>query len=433
MLSTAILLACGASTSFKPLPMATLAPGVAPFEVVTLGADALQARAGRDGTLLWQQPAVSESGGTLLAADGIIFHRGKGSEAVEAFAADSGVLLWRLSECPGYDDTLTAAGELLFVTCGANVPTTPQTVGSDTLYALDTATGKPHWQAHGEHFRAVAGDLVITQTPSGLAARTLEAGDLLWSRALTLARQLPPSLGDPLSSGFDIEITAANGTLYLSPDGQYVVALRATDGSMRWQSAAFAYLANAPMLLGRLSPQFVVVAATASTIIARTDSSSGYGVVALDATSGAVRWHIEDDSPGSSLTSLVTADGAIFVNGFVHPNDPGQTLRRLDPDTGTVLWSVAGPVMRAPPLWYGLDVLYVSDGPRLFALVASEGRRLFDDQGLNPAHLAANADVISAADGHDLYLLSALDGKRIWETKGAGILRAVPIIINMSG
>lgn len=430
-----VLLACGASRTVRLPPAATLAPGVAPFEVVTLGAGKLQSRAGRDGMLLWQQLVVNASGGTLLAADGIVFYRPRGSEVVDAFAMDTGVLLWRLSECPGYDDTLTATGGLLLVTCGANVPSTPNTLASDMLYALDAATGSVRWQAHGEHFRAVAGDLVISQTPSGLAARTLATGAARWSRTLTLAPQMPPADSDSLTAAFDVEITVANGVLYLAPNGLYVVALRATDGSTLWESVPFAYLAIATMP-GALSPHFVVVAATARIVIARTDTPTGYGVVALDAFMGSVRWHIEDGSPGSTLTSLAGSDGAIFVDSFVHPNDPGETIRRLDPDTGAVLWRAKGPIQREPSLWYTAGVLYLdSDG--LLALRSLDGAKLFADPGFGPMALAATADVIAIAvfdsGGLDLYLLSALDGKSIWFVRGAGDLQTAPIIIPMSG
>lgn len=426
-----VLLACGASTTFKPLPAATMAPGIAPFEVVTLGADALQARAGRDGRLLWQTPMVSANGGALLAADGIVFHRAQGSEAVEAFAADSGALLWRLSECSGYDNTLTAASELLFVTCGANVPSTPQTVAGGTLYALDAATGSVRWQAHGERFRAVTGDLVITQTPTGLAARTLAQGAARWSSPLTLAPQGIPDPNLPNTPDFDIAIAvASNGMLYLSPDGRRVVALRTSDGTLRWQSVPLAGVA-APGAYPALVPVYVVAGATADTVVAR--ATSGARIVALSSDSGEVRWHTGDAPPGSSLVSLVTAGGTVFVNGFEHPNDPAQTLRRLDPATGAMLWSVTGPVLRTPPLWSVADALYVGDGPQLFALRASDGKRLFDDLGLFPMELAADANVIAASDLHNLYLLSALDGKQIWEAQDARLVQAAPIILPVSG
>lgn len=431
-----VLLACGASTVFKPPPAATLASGIAPFEVVTLDANALHARDGRDGRALWQQTVVSasddtphSSGGALLAADGIVFYRPLGSEVVDAFAAESGVLLWRLSECPGYDGAMTVSERLFFVTCGANAPSTPDTLSSDTLYALDAATGRVRWQARGEHFRAVAGDLVITQTPAGLAARGLAQGDPRWSRVLALASQVPTNAGDPLSSAFDVEIIAANGVLYVSPNGLYVVALRVTDGSTLWESIPFAYLAIGSVP-GALSPHFVVVAATASSVIAHTDTATGYGVVALDAVTGSVRWHIADGSPGSSLVSLVGPDGAIFVYYFVHPNDPSQTMLRLDPDTGAALWSARG---LGTPLWYAGGALYTNDEGGLLALASWDGRQLFEDPGFLATELAATADVVGVAARGDLYLLSAVDGKNIWFVRGAGDLLAAPIIIPMSG
>lgn len=426
-----VLLACGASRSFKPLPSTTLPPGVAPFEIVTLGAGKLQSRAGRNGVQLWEhslEPS-SETGngnGVLLAAGGLIFHRDQEDSAnvVEAFSAATGAQVWRLNDCPGYDDTFTANGGLVFATCGASA-VTPVPVSDDTLYVLDAATGTIRWQVHGEHFRAVAGDLVITQTSSGLAARTLVQGDLRWSRTIAF-----PPLALP---AFDVAVTAANGLLYLSPDGQYVVALRIVDGSTRWETAPLTSLANAPVSRRNLSPSFAVAAVTARTVIARDVSLAGYAVVALDATTGRVNWHLQDDTPGSTLTSLVGSDGAIFVDSFVHPNDPVETLRRLDPGTGSQLWSTPGPILRSPPLWYAADALYASDSPQLLAFRASDGTRLFGDQGIFPTEVNANADVIVVADGRNLYLLSALDGKQIWEAQDAGLVQAAPIILPVSG
>jgi outer membrane protein assembly factor BamB len=424
----AVLLACGAPSPFKPLPAATLPPGVAPFEVVTLGAGALQNRAGRDGTLLWQQAVETASDSVLVEVGGLIYHRAQGGGAVEAFSAATGVQVWRLSDCPGYDDALAATDGLLFVTCGLDAPASPNTIANDMLYALDAATGIARWHVQGERFRAVVGDLVITQTPSGLAARTVARGDVRWSRPLLLAPQVLADPGHPESSSFDIAIVGVAGMLYLSPDGLHVVALHAVDGRMRWKSVSLVNIF--PGASPIQTPPYVVAAATAHTIIAR--AGSGHSIIALDSGTGMVRWHIADATPGSGLTSLVGADGAIFVNSFAQPTAPWQTIRRLNTETGAPIWSVPGPVLRNPPLWYAAGALYVGDGPRLFALRADDGVRLFDDQGLYPAELAANSDVVCVDDSHDLFLLSARDGKRIWEAKSVGDLRAAPIIITMS-
>jgi outer membrane protein assembly factor BamB len=190
---------------------------------------------------------------------------------------------------------------------GADATSVGITYGHWFLVLLDGA-GKQQWRAERLGLRDVAPllqpDRVVAATDTGMAAFARDTGRALWD----------VDLGDRANT----PVPASGGRLVVTTwDGRLLV-LDAASGAVQ----------HAVTLPG---PALGPGAASGSTAVASWDDGARAGVVAVDVTSGAVRWHVPVAADGVSGPA-VGARNAVVVTGDAH-----AVAYALD--TGRRVWS----------------------------------------------------------------------------------------------
>lgn len=273
-----------------------------------------------DGQRRWTFPASEGMRGTPAVADGVVYTGGGVDGGIHALDADTGELIWRL-DTPGRRTIYTSpvvAGGVVYVTTGF----TPDT--SDTVYALDAATGAEIWSVDvgAEVFAgpAVAGGVVAVASADERRLYGLDAatGDQLWS--------LHPDGLDEFIGGPSI----ADGTVYiitsvpsggLAPGFQgSLLAVDAGTGTLRWETPAHG------------DGQGTVPAVYGDLVIA---GSHGLGTVgAYDRHTGEPVWHYGlEVSGGVSASVLVSGDGYVVAGAQID-----ERVFVLDATDGTLVW-----------------------------------------------------------------------------------------------
>lgn len=438
---TLVILACGGPPRhITPLPQTTLPPETAPFSVVTLAGGLVQARAGRDGALLWQHQFTDSSHHTLVASDGVVYHRARTTQDITALHADTGASLWQFPTCGGYDDGITVANRIVYTTCGTSqLPPGAQTIGGDEVYALDARTGVVRWKAARSHFRAIGAGLAIVQTPTGIAAHDAVTGALLWTHDVAIAHD--DSSVSPPRDPYTFTVTVANGAVYYSPSGEYgeyFEAVNAHDGRLLWQS---------PILAESILPSsderyqlvfqstFTVALVTSSVMIVR----GMYAVLGLNVSDGSVRWHYDYIVAGERLSSVVGDDGTTYIVSFFTPDVQSRQMTALNPEDGSVRWKSSFPALSDSQMWLAGSVLLISGSTDLWEYDTNGGRILWHDEAIlpygTPEALAVTSLVacITAPDSTSnitrLLLLTVPDGKQVWMQNRLGILDTPPLLL----
>lgn len=226
---------------------------------------------------------------------------------------------------PGFRDwsPITLAGRIIL---GGN-----QT-GRGGLFAIDAATGKVKWSVRPMFESgtgsisvppAVAGDLVLAPFPFGEAilAVSLSTGAQRW-------RGPAPAI--------DAGIAVGDGLAYVQlADGRFV-ALETATGKERW---VFETGRNRAGCVSRpiVRDGTVYVTLQVAALPGPPARAEGNYLFALDAATGAERWHYRAEAPyvysGVCLRQPVVADDAIFATGdnYVYAVDRGTGSQRFAP------------------------------------------------------------------------------------------------------
>lgn len=202
----------------------------------------------------------------------------------------------------------------------------------------------------------------------------------------------------------------ATDVVFAASTDEFVYAISIVDGRQTWRTHVGQYPSLAPVYNGML-----LVSTTA-------------GVSALDATSGAERWH---HNLYSAQTPVV-AGGLVYVGGV---DNGTSVIIALDAIDGTQHWSFAlgNSIEGFPttPVVVG-DTLFVSDtNGFVYAIGAANGLQLWKTQvihvvpGLSPLAVADGIIYVgggnSASDYH-LFALTASDGHQLWSIKTDGMV-----------
>lgn len=336
---------------------------------------------------------VTHTGGTILSsspavADGLIFigvrneDRAEGN-GVTALELGTGRRRWRTTT-PGPVEGSVAVVDDVVLAPSARGP----------LQALDVASGSVlwEWMPHDPgaapcwmYFSPTIADGTVYQAysvadGSWVAALDAKSGDLQWHTRHPIGRNWISHASPAVDSDLLVFSTAhAN-----------LVALDATDGSMRWQTA----------LGGGLGVRAKPVLADGLVLLAR----HGDHLVAVEADGGTERWRYAVDGV-SLLPGTDTAATPAVADGLVYAGFCDGSVAAFHLGSGEIVWRTRteDAVMSSPAI--SGEVLYIgSNDGRLRALDRASGDPLWAfDVGSwmasSPA-VTGNAVVAAAWDGN---------------------------------
>ena len=301
---------------------------------------------------------------------------------------------WTVHVGAAVEGSPTVTGDLVFV-------------GSDnnTLHAYDL-DGRAAWSRtlEGESrfvaTPALAAGTVLAYTSSSVVtALDAASGQQSWSRSVSDVEGAFP--GSP---------AVANGLVYTVP--HELVALDAASGSVRWTRPAVGCFVCSPAVAnGRL---FI-----------GGGPAVGRKLLALDAATGAERWSFRPQSGRgfSWSASPAVAGGRVFQAAYVeHDGKKTYWVYAFVAASGKQLWRAklgASQFLTSstPAVAYG-TVFYVAPGKRIYALRASDGKRLWSrDIAPSASSPAVAGGVVYFGAGITVYALDAGSGDTLWRAR----------------
>ncbi|HEY7419879.1 MAG TPA: PQQ-binding-like beta-propeller repeat protein [Ktedonobacteraceae bacterium] len=337
------------------------------------------------------QPTASQP--VLYLVDNFIDHSGSLVDQVEAFK--NGKELWKYPLPAGAYVNLS--GYALQVTGGVVYAGV-----ADTLYALDSTTGKLLWkQIAGPAISSIlvanGAVYVDSQGSQGIIyAFAVHGGSQQWRY------ELPPGVGRPL-------LVADNNTVYAA-DAAYsgVVALDAHTGSLLWKNNqdigdsedVVALIPVAPsMLLVETSSALDMLHVTDGGLIWRRVTQSQ----ALEVINGTICHFFTDvpplDNPSgqikSGLRAIAASDNKVLWEVTL-PNN--FTQRQLETSTAEALYQIGGPTSGDITAWK------IADGSQIWTTPGGD----------TYTTLFADDHAVYAMSAHGLTAWQALDGKQLW-------------------
>jgi outer membrane protein assembly factor BamB len=327
---------------------------------------------GAPGTKVWSVPANSSVAAVTVA--GRVVYAGTNEATLYALDAATGRPHWRRA-------TLGTNNYQLAVAPGRVI------IGSDLgVHALDAATGQRVWNVPpGPIGMCVAGDVVYagmttkSDTTGGVTALSTGTGEVLWSIAF-----------GPVS---DIAggVAVAGGVVYASTAAGEIYALDAATGRRIWRIA------------GRnvsFSPPGPVVADA----IVYAPSNAGT-IYAVHAATGRPRW--QQNIPGSQYLYLTVADGLVFAASA--SRDSGNLIA-FNASTGQRLWTA--PVPGGPdlgPVPAGNVVYTGSNTGVLDAWQATTGNKLWSyraGDSIGTKVVVAGGRAYFGSNDHNVYAVA---------------------------
>ena len=222
----------------------------------------------------------------------------------------------------------------------------------------------------------------------------------------------------------------ANGMIYVGAL-YYVYALNATNGDIVWPSAPrlLALMEASPYVsFAFMSPTF-----EGGVVYCGINGCDGGGVSAFDAKTGNTLW-ASNFSLGVVYSSPTVANGVVYVSAEgAYPFDFGPTygVLALDAKTGAQLWNYStGYAAESSPAVAGGVVYAIFYDGSMYALNATNGQKLWNYTVGSPKVLApfpnissGNLDasptvvdgvVYAASDNGNVYALNSKSGAKLW-------------------
>jgi outer membrane protein assembly factor BamB len=270
-----------------------------------------------------------------------------------------------------------------------------------TVYAVGLGTGSKLWTlalgapSEGSPPLVTDGSLVVGDASGGLHALDLSDGSPLWTQQLDAA-----IAGSPASSGRSIVLGTMGGTEYVL-DGQ--------SGSIRQQVTLPGPITRGTALSGDTA--FVAAGGTLSS------------VSTLD---GSVLWQTRVTHPEVEIGTPTVADGLVLTAVGIEGDDPAaRAVVALDASTGVVRWRYASPKQErefSPAVVDGRAYAVGKDG-LVVALDALTGQVLWtEDSGGEMSALPAvvGDQVVVATDAGRVQSLATADGSERWSVSVVG-------------
>ncbi|MDQ0843420.1 PQQ-binding-like beta-propeller repeat protein [Streptomyces sp. V1I6] len=283
-----------------------------------------------------------------------------------------------------------------------------------TLYALDAATGNERWRLQTDAWvyslKVDRGTVLTGTRGGGVQAWEASNGEKLWEITGAQSDFETPEAGPAIFGD----------TVYVWKDAR-LRALEARTGDERWSYPIgdAASCGNVPVRVQPAPDGYVYV-------------SAGTRVLAVDITSGLVRWHFE--APAVFLSPPAFAPGPAVTGGGVYLADYLGTVYALDATTGKDRWRIATESRQSSePVLVAAGNVHVGSGSALYTLDAVTGTPMW--------RFAAGGEVVGApvvADGrvhfgsadHVLYTLDASGGQLRWKLATGGEITGSPVARN---
>ncbi|MFI2368374.1 PQQ-binding-like beta-propeller repeat protein [Streptomyces sp. NPDC018833] len=283
-----------------------------------------------------------------------------------------------------------------------------------TLYALDAASGGERWRLQTDAWvyslKADRGTVLTGTRGGGVQAWEASNGEKLWETTGAQTDFETPEAGPAIFGD----------TVYVWKDAR-LRALEARTGDERWSYPVgdAASCGNVPVRVQPAPDGYVYV-------------SAGTRVLAIDVTSGLVRWHFE--APAVFLSPPAFAPGPAVTGGGVYLADYLGTVYALDATTGKDRWRIATePRQSIEPVLVAAGNIHVGSGSALYTLDAVTGTPMW--------RFAAGGEVVGTpvvADGrvhfgsadHVLYTLDASGGQLRWKLATGGEITGSPVAQN---
>ena len=290
-------------------------------------------------TIIWERSV----GGAITAnmpavVTGVVYVADAGG-GVTAFDAATGDQRW-IRQLGSAANTSPAVGAGLAVVGDA----------AGDVVALATDDGRVRWTFHtaGEVRSSAAivdGVVFVGSADGNLYAIDLATGAERWRFAA----------GGAISRSPAVE----GGVVYAGAAGGVFSAIDATSGIRRWQKALGAGQISSPAVADGL-----VVAASGL-----DDAANVHILFALDAASGAERWHFPSPSSEQLIIGSL-GEGTVFA-----PSDDGNVYA-IDRDTGVFRWQFGDHGPLGSPDALAAGVLYVAGGDQaVYAVDVRTGRQ----------------------------------------------------------
>lgn len=307
-------------------------------------------------------------------------------------------LLWRTAIKGEEDSSLTVLSRAII--CSVN---------RDTVFrCYSLATGKQLWSSEW-------GD--VTTAPTLIYALARSGGTLT---AMDESRTVKWTYSLPMKADFPYLMGPTNGVLALTDQAKTIVGLNPATGSQLWIHQWPAQTSSAALygIQGR-------------TLLATGVQDHGSQLLALDTTTGAVRWSNPDPAP-----TVMPGSGNLF---FCNPSH--TTLDALSIDTGRKVWSADLPRAAASPdrdSELSLDVtvangLVYTGGPTIYALDAATGRQRWTYTPTSPGGqertFLINGGYFYILDNPQLVALDARTGRRLWSVSTPAV-RTAPLLVS---
>ena len=222
------------------------------------------------------------------------------------------------------------------------------------------------------------------------------------------------------TSGAPIETSPAvvDAVAYLADNSGGVYAVSVRTGMQLWmhQVAGSAAVDSSPA---------VDLTTTNGSVVFGTAAGS---VVALRATDGEVKWSV-------SLGSSAIESSPAIANGVVYVGSDSGTLYALNELNGSVIWhaSLGSAIHSSPAVDAGANLVVVGDDAgKIVALSTDNGATLWTSATGGPVVatpiVSAGAVFVGSGDGK-LYRLNESSGARVWTTALTGPITASPALL----
>ena len=286
----------------------------------------------------------------------------------------------------------------------------PSNYGSDSLYALDAATGELIWKyrtGHTDDAVTVKNGYLFTASDSLLCLDAL-TGDRIWGTSAAGWHGSTPAVVD--------------GRVYCGQSEYYnsfVYCFDAATGAEIWSEMLSGYMVSCMTVWNGM------------VFVPTFWSDNETPLYALDANTGSIIWENSDGFEGYWDSSPVIVDSLIYING-----EDGKT-RAIDAITGTTVWEVdisLGYYISATPAYHDGRLYFADQVDTYHCLDSSTGNTIWSVPGIHHGSSGIADGIVFYGEIDNPYgaRVIALDcdtGEEIWSyTTGADDIYSSPAI-----